>query len=89
MTPAMLRSRFDKAKKAAGIGRAEFQLRDLRAKAGTDTAESSGDTPKARDQLGYTTVVMTKHYIRERREKSVARKVIAEKTGGASFSVSA
>ncbi|MFG0418040.1 tyrosine-type recombinase/integrase [Pseudomonas sp. zjy_8] len=72
MTPAMLRSRFDKARKAAGIEKAEFQLRDLRAKAGTDTAESSGDILKARDQLGHTTVVMTEHYIRERRGKKVS-----------------
>lgn len=72
MTPAMLRSRFDKARKAAGIEKVEFQLRDLRAKAGTDTAELSGDILKARDQLGHTTVVMTEHYIRERRGKKVS-----------------
>ncbi len=34
-------------------------MRDLRAKAGTDKAESSGDIMQAKDQLGHTTVVMT------------------------------
>lgn len=43
MTVSMLRSRFDEARKAAGIPKADFQLRDLRAKAGTDKAELSGD----------------------------------------------
>ncbi|WP_212631525.1 tyrosine-type recombinase/integrase [Pseudomonas sp. KB-10] len=71
MTQAMLRSRFDKAREAAGIEKAEFQLRDLRAKAGTDKAESSGDILQARDQLGHTTVVMTEHYIRDRRGKKI------------------
>jgi integrase len=43
------------------------QLRDLRAKAGTDKAESSGDVRAAQRQLGHTSVVMTEHYIRARR----------------------
>lgn len=43
MTASMLRGRFDKAREAAGIPKAEFQFRDLRAKAGTDKVESSGD----------------------------------------------
>lgn len=72
MTAAMLRGRFDKAREAAGIPKAEFQFRDLRAKAGTDKAESSGDIMQARDQLGHTTVVMTEQYIRERRGKKVS-----------------
>ncbi len=72
MTYNMLRSRFDKAREQAGIEKAEFQMRDLRAKAGTDKAEASGDIVKARDQLGHTTVVMTEHYIRDRKGKKVS-----------------
>lgn len=71
MTVAMLRRRFDLARESAGVQKAEFQMRDLRAKAGTDKAESSGDILQARDQLGHTTVVMTEQYIRNRKGKKV------------------
>ncbi|MNE46121.1 Phage integrase family protein [compost metagenome] len=71
MTASMLRGRFDKARDAAGIPKSAFQLRDLRAKAGTDKAESSGDILQARDQLGHTTVVMTEQYVRNRKGKKV------------------
>ncbi|MEE4460755.1 tyrosine-type recombinase/integrase [Azotobacter chroococcum] len=71
MTTSMLRSRFDEARDAAGIEKSAFQMRDLRAKAGTDKAESSGDILQARDQLGHTTVVMTEQYIRERKGKKI------------------
>ncbi|WP_024643729.1 tyrosine-type recombinase/integrase [Pseudomonas syringae] len=71
MTHSMLRNRFDDARTAAGIEKSAFQLRDLRAKAGTDKAESSGDILKARDQLGHTTVGMTEKYVRERKGKQV------------------
>jgi len=71
MTASMLRGRFDKAREAAKIPKADFQFRDLRAKAGTDKAESSGDILKARDQLGHTTVVMTEQYIRDRKGKKI------------------
>lgn len=71
MSVAMLRARFDLAREAAGVEKSAFQLRDLRAKAGTDKAESSGDILQARDQLGHTTVVMTEQYIRERKGKKV------------------
>lgn len=71
MTAAMLRKRFDDARMAAGVDKNSFQLRDLRAKAGTDKAESSGDIVQARDQLGHTTVVMTERYVRERKGKKV------------------
>lgn len=67
MTKHMLRGRFDLAREAAGIDKATFQMRDLRAKAGTDKAESSGDIRQAQKQLGHTTVVMTEAYIRERK----------------------
>jgi integrase len=59
MSVARLRGRFDLAREAAGAAKSEFQMRDLRAKAGADKAESSGDILQARDQLGHTTVVMT------------------------------
>lgn len=71
MTTAILRKRFDDAREAAKVPKAEFQMRDLRAKAGTDKAESSGDILQAKDQLGHTTVAMTEHYIRRRRGKKV------------------
>jgi len=47
-------------------------MRDLRAKAGTDKFEASGDILQTRDQLGHTTVVMTEHYIRNRIGKKVS-----------------
>lgn len=71
MTASMLRTRFDEARESAGVNKAAFQLRDLRAKAGTDKAELSGDILQARDQLGHTTVVMTEAYIRERKGKKI------------------
>lgn len=71
VTASMLRARFDKARKDAGIPKSAFQLRDLRAKAGTDKAENSGDILQARDQLGHTTVTMTEAYIRDRKGKKV------------------
>lgn len=71
MTYSMLRKRFDNARERAGVNKAAFQFRDLRAKAGTDKAESSGDIVQARDQLGHTTVVMTEKYVRDRKGKKV------------------
>lgn len=71
MTDSMLRGRFDAAREQSGIDKADFQLRDLRAKAGTDKAESTGDILQARDQLGHSTVTMTERYIRERQGKKV------------------
>ncbi|WP_268562943.1 tyrosine-type recombinase/integrase [Pseudomonas protegens] len=71
LTVAMLRRRFDLAREAAGVKKADFQMRDLRAKAGADKFEASGDILQARDQLGHTTVVMTEHYIRNRIGKKV------------------
>ncbi|WP_285354464.1 hypothetical protein [Pseudomonas sp. lyk4-R2A-10] len=48
------------ARDAAGVEKVEFQMRDLRAKAGTDKAESSGDIMQTKDQFGQTTVVVTR-----------------------------
>jgi integrase len=71
MTTSMLRKRFDDAREAAGIPKADFQMRDLRAKAATDKEESTGNIRAARDQLGHTTVGMTEHYIRMRKGMKV------------------
>ena len=71
MTYSMLRKRFDDARELAKVSKDSFQFRDLRAKAGTDKAESSGDIVQARDQLGHTTVVMTEKYVRDRKGKKV------------------
>ncbi|WP_045769509.1 tyrosine-type recombinase/integrase [Xanthomonas albilineans] len=62
-----LRYRFDQARLAAGIAKADFQFRDLRAKAGTDKADSSGDMRQAQSQLGHKNITMTEHYVRKRR----------------------
>lgn len=67
----MLRQRFDKARRLAGVDMAAFQFRDLRAKAGTDKVELSGDVYATRDQLGHTTVRMTEQYLRDRKGKKV------------------
>ena len=74
MTRSMLRSRFDTAREKAGVEKALFKMRDLRAKAGTDKSESSGDILKARDQLGHTTVTMTEHYVSNRKGKKSHRR---------------
>lgn len=53
-------SRFDKARaKKAGIAKDRFQLRDLRAKAGTDKTEAAGNIRQAQKQLGHRSVAMT------------------------------
>lgn len=59
-----LRSRFDKARKAAGVS---FQFRDLRAKAATDT----GDLAHSQKLLVHKNRDMTEHYVRSRVGESV------------------
>ena len=59
-----LRSRFGKARKAAGV---HFQFRDIRAKTATDT----GDLAHAQQLLGHKTRAMTEHYTRERKGSRV------------------
>ncbi|BET13678.1 tyrosine-type recombinase/integrase [Pandoraea sputorum] len=66
LTQRGLRTRFDAAREAAGIAKDAFQFRDLRAKAGTDKAEATGDIRKAQKQLGHRSLVMTEHYVRDR-----------------------
>jgi integrase len=70
LTATMLRKRFDAARAAAGIEKAAFQFRDLRAKAATDT-DDLGGTRAAQALLGHTTETMTADYIRHK----VGRKV--------------
>lgn len=67
-----LRAHFDRAREAAGIDKVTFQLRDLRAKAATDKAESTGDIRQAQKLLAHTTVTMTDHYVRGRRGEKVS-----------------
>lgn len=55
LTYAMLYDRFDKARKAAGV---QFNLRQIRAKAGTDKAESEG-LEAAQAQLGHASITTT------------------------------
>lgn len=48
-----------------------LQFRDLRAKAGTDKADTAGDIRQAQRQLGHGSVVMTEAYVRNRRGAKV------------------
>ncbi|PPU07764.1 tyrosine-type recombinase/integrase [Xanthomonas arboricola] len=61
--------RWQKACQAAKV--TGIQFRDLRAKAGTDKTDSAGDIRKAQQQLGHSSVVMTEHYVRNRRGTKV------------------
>ena len=77
MTAYMLRYAFEsaRAKAAADNPKLEaairnFQFRDLRAKAGTDTEGVRG-IDAAQAQLGHSTATMTAHYVRHRRGKLV------------------
>lgn len=65
LTAFALRSRFDKAREVAGVNKADFQFKDLRAKAATEKAAASG-SEAAKDQLGHESVEMTRKYIRNR-----------------------
>lgn len=80
LTKAMLRGRFVKARQEAAnaAGNTDIaarllsiQFRDLRAKAGTDKAESSGDVRQAQEQLGHSSILMTETYIRARKGKKL------------------
>lgn len=64
LTALALRSRFDKARKAAGIS---FQFRDIRAKTASDT----GDLGHSQRLLGHKHRDMTEHYVRERNGQRV------------------
>ena len=64
-----IRVRWKAACKAAGVE--GYQFRDLRAKAATDKAETTGDIRQAQKQLGHATVTMTETYTRNRRGDKV------------------
>lgn len=66
LTYTMLYNAFRSARKKAGIKANDFQFRDLRAKAGTDKADDSGDIRKAQKQLGHSSVTTTEIYTRKR-----------------------
>lgn len=59
LTQFALRSRFDKARTLAKV---DFQFRDIRAKAATDT----GDLAHSQTLLGHKNRAMTEHYVRSR-----------------------
>lgn len=65
LSVAALRSRFDAARRQAGVS---FQFRDLRAKAATDT----GDLAHSQLLLGHKNRTMTERYVRARRGQTVA-----------------
>lgn len=68
MTKAMLRSRFETARAAAGIAGKDFQFRDLRRKSGTDLRDQAG-LDAAQDLLGHRAREMTEHYTAARGKK--------------------
>jgi len=59
ITAGSLRTRFERARQAAGV---DFQFRDLRAKAGTD----AGNLADAQALLGHAAATTTDRYIRRR-----------------------
>ena len=70
LTKNMLRDRFDAARDAAGIPKAQFQFRDLRSTAAT-TVDDDGGIRHAQALLGHTTEGMTAQYIRHKVGKKV------------------
>lgn len=71
LTLGRLQDHFALARAAAGINAADFQFRDLRAKAASDKADVAG-LEGAQGQLGHASVTMTEHYVRNRKGKKVA-----------------
>lgn len=69
--PLSYRQMHDRFCKARDEAKVDFQFRDLRAKAASDKADSSGDIREAQRQMGHTSVVMTEHYVRSRRGAKV------------------
>lgn len=65
LTQGALRSRFDKARTLAKV---DFQFRDIRAKAATDT----GDLAHSQTLLGHKNRDMTEHYVKARMGDRVA-----------------
>lgn len=79
MTKAMLRSRFEVARTAAGISGKDFQFRDLRRKSGSDLRDQKG-LDAAQDLLGHKSQAMTEHYTAGRGKKISA--IPAKRTQG-------
>lgn len=70
--------RFDKARKQAVLANPKlkadieaYQIRDLRAKGGTDKAIDSDDMRQAQKLLGHSSVTMTERYVRRKRGEKV------------------
>ncbi|MDR0275058.1 MAG: tyrosine-type recombinase/integrase [Burkholderiaceae bacterium] len=70
LTKGMRHTRFNDARERAGVDKALFQFRDLRAKTATE-ADEAGGTRTAQAILGHTTEAMTAAYIRHRAGKKV------------------
>lgn len=70
LTESMLRTRMDDAREAAGVSKAEFKFKDMRAKAATEADDAAG-TRTAQALLGHTTEGMTAEYIRHKAGKKV------------------
>lgn len=60
-----MRSKFDRARKKAGVS---FQLRDIRAK----TASDDEDFQRAHERLGHTKHAMSEHYVRSKKGRVVS-----------------
>jgi integrase len=77
MTYSALQQRHDRARKAAGV---DFQLRDLRGKAATETADSAG-LRETQKMLGHASITMTERYVKARGGEVLrTRKRIADKS---------
>ncbi|GAA6121505.1 tyrosine-type recombinase/integrase [Acidovorax sp. FG27] len=70
LTADAMRYRFDHARAKAGIAKGEFQFRDFRARAATETDDAAG-TKAAQALLGHTTEAMTADYIRHKAGRKV------------------
>lgn len=76
VTYEVLRYGMDKARRLANVDKADFQFRDLRAKAATDK-EESGSLDDAKNLLGHKNASMTNEYVRNRLGKLVEPTVLA------------
>lgn len=70
LSAGQLDYRFGQARECAGIEPADFQFRDLRAKAATETDDARG-MEAAQGLLGHASAGMTRRYIRRRAGKLV------------------
>lgn len=70
LSAGQLDYRFGQARECAGIAPADFQFRDLRAKAATETDDARG-MEAAQGLLGHASAGMTRRYVRRRAGKLV------------------